>query len=65
MILPYFLLSLAIFGLYLMLIWVSVLQNDKLKLKKEIEDSEERNTWLIEELEKQSILIEQIEKELK
>jgi len=48
-----------------MLIWVSVLQNDKLKLKKEIEDSEERNTWLIEELEKQSILIDNIEKELK
>ena len=65
MILSWFLLSLSIFGLYLMLIWVSVLQNDKLKLKKEIEDSEERNTWLIEELEKQSILIDNIEKELK
>ena len=65
MILPYFLLSLTIFGLYLMLIWVSVLQNDKLKLEKEVENSEQRNKRLIEELEKQSILIEQIEKELK
>ena len=64
MILSWFLLALAIFGLYLMLIWVSILQNDKLKVEKDIENSEQRNKWYAEELEKQLGIIEQIEKEL-
>jgi len=58
------LLTLAVFGLYGMLIWVGVLQSDKLKLEEELKRSEERNLWYSQELEKQLGIIEQIKKEL-